>query len=133
MITRQIVSEKLLDYLNEKISLADLVDWAENCFITGGFAPDEDLDLLTDILMYIAGADRPYFPLTWETISDFLKQLGDPVKIVPLNRTSLSYSQRNRTLRTRRFTQDPTARTGLRRNNKTISRATRRFRAQDVQ
>ena len=84
MITRQIVSEKLLAYLNGEISLAELVDWAENCFVTGGFAPDEDIDLLADMVMYIAGADRPYFPLTWETVSDFLNRLGSPVKVVPL-------------------------------------------------
>jgi len=85
MITRQKVSEKLLAYLNGAITLAELVDWAENCFVMGGFAPDEDIDLLTDIVMYIAGADRPYFPLTWETVSDFLNRLGSPVKVVPLN------------------------------------------------
>jgi hypothetical protein len=84
MITRQTVSDKLLAYLNGDITLAELVDWAENCFVTGGFAPDEDIDLLTDIVMYIAGSDRPYFPLTWETVSDFLNRLGSPVKVVPI-------------------------------------------------
>ncbi|HVU13222.1 MAG TPA: hypothetical protein VHD90_18215 [Phototrophicaceae bacterium] len=84
MITRQTVSEKLLAYLNGAITLSELVDWAENCFVTGGFAPEEDIELLTDIVMYIAGADRPYFPLTWETISDFLNRLDSPVKVVPL-------------------------------------------------
>ena len=85
MITRQTISDKLLAYLNGAITLAELVDWAENCFVAGGFAPDEDIDLLTDIVMYIAGADRPYFPLTWETISDFLNRLGSPVKVLPLH------------------------------------------------
>ena len=85
MIIRQTVSDKLLAYRNSAITLAELVDWAETCFVTGGFAPDEDIDLLTDILMYIAGADRPYFPLTWETVSDFLNRLGSPVKVVQLN------------------------------------------------
>jgi hypothetical protein len=85
MITRQVVSEKLLAYLNEQISLAELVDWAENCFVTGGFGPDEDIDMLTDIVMYLAGADTKFFPLTWELMLDFLKQLGSPVKVVPLS------------------------------------------------
>ena len=84
MITRQTVSEHLIAYLNSALSLAALVDWAESCFVDGGFAPDEDIDLLTDMVMYIAGADRPYFPLTWEIVSDFLQRLGSPVKVVPL-------------------------------------------------
>ncbi len=84
MITRHTVSEKLLAYLNAEMTLETLVDWAENCFVECGFAPDEDIDLLTDIVMYIAGADCTYFPLTWETVSDFSNRLGSPVKVVPL-------------------------------------------------
>lgn len=84
MITRQTVSDKLLAYLNEHITLAELVDWAEHCFVEGGFAPDDDVDMLADIVMYLAGADTAYFPLTWETCLDFMKQLGTPVRVVPL-------------------------------------------------
>lgn len=83
MITRQTVSGKLLAYLNEQISLAELVDWAENCFVTGGFGPDEDIDMLTD--MYLAGTDAKFFPLTWDVMLDFLKQLGSPVQVVPVS------------------------------------------------
>lgn len=83
MITRQVVSEKLLAYLNDEITLAQLVDWAENCFIEGGFGPDEDIDMLVDIVMYLAGADRPNFPLTWEVCADFMRQLGMPIKVIP--------------------------------------------------
>ena len=32
-ITRQTVRDKLLAYLNRQITLAELVDWAENTFI----------------------------------------------------------------------------------------------------
>jgi hypothetical protein len=84
MITRQRVSEKLFSYLNGDLTLAELVDWAENCMVTGGFTPDEDIDRLVDIVMYLAGADTAYFPLTWEVCSDFMNQLGTPVKVVPL-------------------------------------------------
>lgn len=85
MITRQVVSDKLLAYLNKRLTLAELVDWAENCMVEGGFGPDQDIDLLVDMVMYIAGADRPYFPLTWEVCSDFMEQLGLPVKVVPVD------------------------------------------------
>ncbi len=84
MITRQVVSEKLLAYLNEAITLAELVDWAENVFITGGFQPDADITLLRDIVSYLAAADTSAFPLTWDVCMEFMKQLGVPVKVVPV-------------------------------------------------
>lgn len=84
MITRQVVSEKLLAYLNEEIPLAELVDWAENVFVTGGFQPDNDIPLLRDIVSYLAAADTSAFPLTWDVCADFMKQLGVPVKVVPV-------------------------------------------------
>ena len=83
MITKQVVSEKLLAYLNGEITLPELVDWAEKCFVTGGFGPDEDIPLVRDIVMYLAGADTTAFPLTWDVVSDFMQQLGVPVKVVP--------------------------------------------------
>lgn len=82
MITRETVSEKLLAYLNAQMTLAELVDWAETCFVEGGFMPEADTDMLVDIVMYLAAADRPNFPLTWDVCSDFMKQLGTPVKVV---------------------------------------------------
>jgi hypothetical protein len=83
MITRQVVSEKLLAYLNADLTLVELVDWAENCFIDGGFIPLDDSDMLIDIVMYLAGADTEMFPLTWNIITQFLAQLEAPVRVVP--------------------------------------------------
>lgn len=83
MITKQVVSGKLLAYLNEQITLAELVDWAENCFIEGGFGPDDDVRVVRDIVAYLAAADTTAFPLTWDVCLDFMKQLGMPVKVVP--------------------------------------------------
>ncbi len=82
MITKQLVTQKLLDYLNGQMSRAQLVDWAEQCMVDGGFYPDEDIEMLVDIVMYLAGADTDYFPLTWETCTEFLKQLGVQVQVI---------------------------------------------------
>ncbi|MBI5960681.1 MAG: hypothetical protein HY866_18225 [Chloroflexi bacterium] len=82
MITRQMVSQKLMEYLNQSITLAELVDWAESCFVVGGFEPDEDITLLRDILMVLAAADTTAFPLTWEVCMNLMKQLGSPVKVI---------------------------------------------------
>jgi len=83
-ITQQIVSDKLLAYLNNELSLAELVDWAENTFIDDTLEPDEDVDMLNDILAYLAAADTAQFPLTWEVCTDFMQRLGKTVKVVAL-------------------------------------------------
>lgn len=82
VLTRQVVSEKLLAYLNHELSLEALVDWAENTFIDDVLEPDEDIDLLNDILIYLAAADTAQFPLTWEICSEFLDKLGVHVRVV---------------------------------------------------
>lgn len=85
VITRQVVSEKLLAYLNTSITLAELVDWSENTFIDDMLAPDEDIDMLNDILAYLAAADTSPFPLTWDICVDFMQRLGTSIKVVAAN------------------------------------------------
>jgi hypothetical protein len=82
-MTRQVVSGRLLAYLTHQISQAELVDWAERTFIDDTLAPDADIDLLNDILMILAAAESPRFPLTWEVCDDLMQRLGTPVKVVP--------------------------------------------------
>jgi hypothetical protein len=82
VITRQVVSDKLLNYLNGTVTLPELVDWAENTFIDDILEPDEDIDMLNDILAYLAAADTAQFPLTWEICSEFMQRLGIAVKVI---------------------------------------------------
>lgn len=82
IITRQTVSDQLLAYLNRELTLEALVDWAENSFIDAALEPDEDIDMLNDILGYLAAADTRQFPLTWEVCADFLAKLGVTVKVI---------------------------------------------------
>ena len=88
IITRQTVGDKLLAYLNRQLSLTELVDWAENTFIDDVLEPDEDVDMLNDILSYLAAADTVQFPLTWEICADFLAKLGISVQVVVDNKAS---------------------------------------------
>lgn len=88
MINRQMVQDKLLSYLNEQITLAQLVDWAENSFIDGWFEPEEDASVLRDIMAYLAAADTSAFPLTWDVCLDFMKRLGLPIRVVPISTAS---------------------------------------------
>ncbi|MFQ3646375.1 MAG: hypothetical protein SNJ54_06075 [Anaerolineae bacterium] len=84
-ITRQTVSDKLLAYLNAHITLAELVDWAENTFIEDVLEPVEDVDMLNDVLSYLAAADTAQFPLTWDICADFLAKLGVKVQVVAMS------------------------------------------------
>jgi hypothetical protein len=81
-MTRQVVADKLLGYLNGSVMLAQLVEWAENTFIDDVLEPDEDIDLLNDILGYLAAADTAQFPLTWDRCAEFMRQLGFSVRVV---------------------------------------------------
>jgi len=82
MTTHQTLLNKLNDYLNHKLTLAQLVDWAETTLIEPSIPDTEDADLIMDILMYLGAADTRGFPLTWEVISDFLERLGGNVKVI---------------------------------------------------
>jgi len=85
IITRQVVSDKILDFLNHDITLAEIVDWAERTFIDCELLPEDDIDLLHDILMYLAGADTGLFPLTVEVCFQFLERLGVEIAIIRKN------------------------------------------------
>lgn len=86
VITRQTVSGQLLAYLNRCITLAELVDWAENSFIDDLLEPPEDVDMLNDILAYLAAADSAQFPLTWDICAGFLEKLGVQVQVIATER-----------------------------------------------
>jgi hypothetical protein len=81
MITRQVVIHKLLDYLNRRITLSVLVDWAETTLVDMQVEPQEDVALIMDILTYVAGGDTSDFPLTWDILSEFLDRLGAPIRV----------------------------------------------------
>ncbi|MBN1286354.1 MAG: hypothetical protein JXB47_13230 [Anaerolineae bacterium] len=83
MITRRIVLNKLLAYLNRETTLQELVAWSEDVIMDEDFDPAET-DILMDIVGYLGAADSPGFELTWEVCYDFLTRLGSPVKVVPV-------------------------------------------------
>lgn len=75
MITRQTIGEKLQAYLNNELSLAELVDWAETAMIDAELEEGYD-KLLFDTIGRIGLADVDAFKLYWEDIADMLEKLG---------------------------------------------------------
>jgi hypothetical protein len=81
MITREIVRDKLLAYLNHNITLAQLVNWAEDTMNEGDLDA-RDAPIFRDVIARIGVADVKEFGLTWEDCYDFLSRLGYKVKVV---------------------------------------------------
>jgi len=81
MITRQIVADKIADYLYGKVSQAELVDWAERAITDADF-DDADIDLLTDIVGRLGLADVAEFGLRWQDCEEFLRRLGYRAQVI---------------------------------------------------
>jgi hypothetical protein len=82
MLTRHLILEQLEHYLNDEITLAHLVDWAESALIEPDIPEAEDANLIMDTLAYLGAADSRGFPLTWEVLSDFITRLGGQVRVM---------------------------------------------------
>lgn len=80
MITRQTVRDQLLAYLNHQVTLAQLVDWAENVMNEDALDPS-DSDILSEVVARIGAADVEDFGLTWDDCYDFLSRLGYKAKV----------------------------------------------------
>jgi len=80
MITREVLARKLSDYLQHRITLPELVDWAEQSMMEEDFSPD-DLETIRDITSRIGLADVREFGLTWEDCENYLGRLGYRAKV----------------------------------------------------
>jgi len=74
-IENQDVVGKLTDYLNHRVSLSELVDWAEQAMMDGDFV-GKDWKTVRDIVARIGVADVRAFGLTWEDCEKSLMGLG---------------------------------------------------------
>jgi cobyrinic acid a,c-diamide synthase len=80
LITRQTVVERIAAYLHHQITLAQLVDWAENAVMEGEFA-EEDMETLRKVISRLGAADVRAFGLTWEDCEQLLQELGYSARV----------------------------------------------------
>jgi hypothetical protein len=80
MITNRSVAEKLGDYLRHRLTLAELVDWAELAMMEEEF-DESNLETLRDIVSRLGLADVRAFGVTWEDCESFLSRLGYQVQV----------------------------------------------------
>ncbi len=80
LITKPTVAGKLAAYLHHEISLAQLVDWAENAMMDGEFA-EQDMSALRAVVSRLGVADARAFGLSWEDCEQLLRQLGYAARV----------------------------------------------------
>lgn len=80
-ITRQMVAQKLIDYLHHAISLKELVGWAESAMMEADFE-ERNYETLRDVVSRIGLADVRAFGMTWEECEDFLSRLKYEVSVM---------------------------------------------------
>ncbi len=79
-VTKQTVADKIAAHLHHRITLAQLVDWAENALMEGEFM-EQDAAALAAVVSRLGVADVRAFGLTWADCEQLLGQLGFSARI----------------------------------------------------
>ncbi len=79
-ITKQAVAERIAAYLHHRITLDQLVDWAEDALMQGEL-DEKDANAIAAVVSRIGVADVRAFGLAWEDCEELLKQLGFSARI----------------------------------------------------
>ena len=74
-ITKQTVADQIAAYLQHAITLAQLVDWAEQALMDGELA-DRDAQTLSSVIARLGVADVRAFGLSWDDCEELLHKLG---------------------------------------------------------
>jgi hypothetical protein len=84
VITKQMVADKIAAYLQGRLAIGVLVDWAENALLVDEFA-DAEARELSPVVARLGVADVRAFGLAWEDCELLLRQLGYTarVEVVP--------------------------------------------------
>ena len=78
--TKRIVAQKIFAYLNRKLSLERLGDWAERVIMEVNIA-EKDMDVLMTVLGRLGLSDVRSFGLTWEDCQVMMNQLGYSLQV----------------------------------------------------
>jgi len=80
VVTRTQIAEQLIAYLQHRISLYELVDWAETAMMDAEFA-GSDWETIRSVVSRLGLADVRAFDLSWRDCEALLKQLGFRVQL----------------------------------------------------
>ena len=79
-VTRQDVADRIAAYLHHRITLAQLVDWAENALMDGEFEEKHNAAIAA-VVARLGVADVRAFGLAWDDCEELLGQLGFSARI----------------------------------------------------
>jgi hypothetical protein len=79
-VTKQAAANKIAAYFHHEITLAQLVDWAEDAVREGEFA-EREMEALRFVIPRLGLADVRAFGLTWEDCEQLLARLGYRARI----------------------------------------------------
>ncbi len=83
MITKKIIADKLLAYLQHRMSLTDLVDWAEQNLMKGAYEDDKS-HTIRNTLSHLGVADVKVFGLEWKDCEAIMRNLGFKLEVKAL-------------------------------------------------
>ena len=79
-ITKQTVADQIAAYLHHRITLEQLVDWAENALMEADFE-EQDAEAIAAVISRLGVADVRAFGLAWDDCEELLRQLGFSARI----------------------------------------------------
>ena len=80
MITKKIIADKLLAYLQHRLSLEDLVNWAEQALMNS-FYEDDNSHTIRNTLSQLGLADVKAFGLEWKDCKTIMENLGFKLEV----------------------------------------------------
>jgi len=84
MITKDIIAARLLAYLQHRLSINELVDWAELSLAEGNYE-DDPLHTIRDILAQLGLADVKAFGLEYQDCESMMQKLGYTLEVKALS------------------------------------------------
>jgi hypothetical protein len=83
MITKQIIADQLLSYLQHRLSLPELVDWSEQSLMEGSYE-DDHAHTIRNALFQLGLADVKAFGLEWKDCEAIMENLGFKLEVKAL-------------------------------------------------
>jgi hypothetical protein len=80
IVTKQMVAEKIAAHLQHRISLPELVDWAENALMAAEF-DETDSGVISTVVARLGVSDVRAFGLTWTDCEELLAKLGFSARV----------------------------------------------------
>ena len=80
VVTKEILTNTIAEYLNRRLTKEELVDWAENMMCNAELN-GEGVDLIRKILAHLGLADVKEFGLSWDDCYSYLHELGHDITV----------------------------------------------------